>query len=368
MSSTFEIKENDSLDIKLPKVVRHKKWLVLALVMGISCLAQQLPQNRYFYALDCGGDIKKLDVKTGEFLGSVDLSKRTKFVPAVPSGQSFDGCLTHGALYIPDKQLFYTIAQTTHLSEGLQQHYRLLAFSVPDLQLKASFPIPKTISIDNDDLPRVFRNAEGAIQVLVKGQVYEISGTRLQFIRSAQKPSIEPALITLPTQSNSLDELDLTHYTDSNLGEEYKDPYNRKAVPFERIQSSNDAVLIELTGPNGPGYAVVHTLEKKICLLQGLPATGKKNLHMTPDGSAILIEESHGEHKNQKTGKVVLIDTETSKTLGHWEFPAIRQMSFDAFTPDGNVIYGDGSKLSAFPMGKPYSHITRISDSFFANN
>lgn len=304
-------------------------FAALALVSLRLSIAAPPPAPRYLYVVGCGATIDKIDTLTARRLAQFDLSAKTARVPN-PNGH-LDGCLANGVAYDPPKRSFYTaVPVSAQYDEQDSRHYRILSFSVPSLRFLKAIEIQPDLS----DPPQLRVGAEGAIYVRVGDRNFPLTTGDLQ------SSTAKTALFST--------DLNVKSYKGSDLSPYRLREGSSESVPAVVLEISGTAALVQLSSASGDeAFAVANSKTMHIALLHDLPPTYPQNVHLAPDGVAVLVEAARppegGSEVTRKTGDLVLIDGASGKRLKQWKVPKLDGNDFLAFTPNGGIVYHLGS-------------------------
>lgn len=249
--------------------------------------------GRFLYVVDAGGGITKLDTVLEKKIFSYDLASRTgklKIPPTAGPGAP-DGCLASQAVYDPAAGRFYTVvAEQYHMKADGTKDFRVLAFTVPGIQLAGQWSAGK--NVNDEEEPYINSVANGDVKVI--------------------SPNDRVRQTTLDV---------------SNLEPLKKQLQNRI------LETSGDSILINLLGSNDGGFsiAVAHPRAKTLAQFATLPGTDSSSVHLTPDGAFVVVARSDG--------SVALYSAKTAQMSK--EIPGVKSEinHFLAISPSGKAIF-----------------------------
>jgi hypothetical protein len=285
--------------------------LAVLLVGALACHPRTTPA-RYLYVVTCDARVDKLDTTTDRKIGAYELAQRTgnqTLIPPVVG--TLDGCLAYQAVYDPKASIFRTVVpvEVQPKADGTKD-YRVLAFSVPDLQWLNT----ASAGTNLDAPPRV----EG-----------ETAG---------------------PPQTD----LDLSAFTP-----------DRTAIPNQILESSAEKVLLRIftANPSDLMLAVADRRSHTLVRLQSVVPTVAPAVHLAPGGEVVLVEETEagGSHP-AKNGKLSLYDAKTGSRIQEFSDPHIKELYFLTISPTGKAIYHSGETYWFLDLGKtfPVDAVTRV--------
>ena len=308
--------------------------------------APPVTSARYLYVIGCGATVDKLDTQTERKLSHTELSNQSDLVPN-PKGH-LDGCLANGVVFLKSHHVFYTAVPTSaQLDAHGAQQYRLLSFSLPEMKFNRAVALA---GLELSNPPELGINAEQAIDVMAGGKNFELmSGADLK-----PEPTVSPDFAK---------ELDLSGYAGGDLS-----PYRvrqgaaSETLPAQVIDRSGSVALVQLTSAGSSNiFAVANQRTKRVTIFQNLPPTFPQNVHLAPEGAAVLVEAAKsapdGAELTQKTGQLVLLDGISGKRLKEWTVPNLGAYQFLAITPNGKIAYHLGSRYRFIDsIGATYSN------------
>ena len=279
-----------------------------------TCWAGRPSPNRYLYVVTCGARIDKLDTILEKKISSYDLARaKQNLIPQVAAGQTFDGCLTDQAIYDHQTFTFYTLApQQARLDSSGTQQYQILGFKLPSLTRVSAEPAGSGTLEDKPVL--AFRN----------GHMVAVRQSDLPPIRS----------------------IDLSSYLPSKVNQ-----------PNEPMESSGDKTLVDLFGGDSkpPSLAVVDSSSKTLSVIHNNLMTTPGNVHLSPGGLAVLVEEVTSDSTSSKTGKATLFDSSNGLQLGTFADEQIKSLFFLSMSPNGKAIYHSGEQYFFLEMHKTFA-------------
>jgi hypothetical protein len=329
--------------------MRHA-FLTVAAVISLPALAlisfRQTPAEpaaapRYLYVVGCGATIDKIDTVTERKLAQFDLSAKTDQIPN-PKGH-LDGCLANGVAYDPAQRSFYTaVPVSAHFDEQDSRHYRILRFSLPAMLFLNAMALEPDLS----DPPQLRVSAEGSIYVRAGDKDF-------QLVQAVLRP------VSAKTPLFSSD-LNVMAYKGSDLSSFRLREGSTESVPAEVLEISGNAALVQLSSARDDEvFAVANAKTMQIAVLHDLPPTFPQNVHLAPDGQAVLVEAArppeNGSEIIHKTGELALFDGASGKRLKQWTMPNLDGNDFLAFTPNGKIVYHSGS-IYRFTSSNGTSH------------
>lgn len=269
--------------------------------------------GRYFYVVDGGGGLTKLDTVTAKRVVRFDLGTRTgalKIPPTTGPGAQ-DGCLASQAVYDHAMARFYTVVakQYRAAADGTKD-FDVLAFSIPGVQLVGHWPAGEHVNADSEP--------------------------QIESVAADGKPTIVAAN-AVPPREAKLDTvaLGLT-----------KQPFENKIV-----ERSGDVVLLDLlSGDSEKGIqlAVAHLHAKKLVRLPLLSGF----IHLTPGGADVVAKRTDSnqfEVYAAKTGAKVKTVT-APRGFGADNFLAI--------APTGRILFNDGEGFRLIDLGMRFPNVS----------
>jgi hypothetical protein len=302
--------------------IRHV--LAAALLSVAAASATLASPGRFLYVVGCDARLSKVDTLLDRKIGSVDLAARTQGHRIIPRVQRIlDGCLSYQAVYDPSEFRFYTIVplQAASKADGTKD-YHALGFSVPGVIFQ--------------------RN--------------RVAGASL-----SEPPHLEPDGTGHVRIVNASDWSPRTDLDLESFGPKYSKIRN------QLLETSGARSLLRIF-PERSEELVIATADgvsKTLSYLRELPSTTARNVHLSPRGKAVLVEEiiSNGE-LSEKTGRLVLYDASSGRVIKSATAPAVKSLSFLAISPSGKAVYhrndtyrfvDPGRKFSAFAVSRPFS-------------
>jgi hypothetical protein len=271
--------------------------------------------GRYLYVLTCDARLDKLDTVEDRKAASYDLAKLSGDPPIPAATDGLDGCLAYQAEYDPGKSGFYTTVplQASMKSNGTKD-YRTLGFPIPNLILVYNAPAGS-----NWDVPPHLAVAAGAVKI---------------FPGADWHPRTD---------------LDLSTFAP-----------DKQPLGNQIIETSGNRVLLRIftADPAQLSLAIADTYSETVVRLQSAPATTVSNAHLTPGGSAVLIEEVTGTSKPVKTGNLDIFDAATGRFAKQLTGPMVREQYFLAISSTGRAIYHSGETYSFIDLGHSYTSDT----------
>ncbi len=284
----------------------------LSLLARTSAFAES---DRFLYVVGCGAQLSKVDTSLGVKTDSVDLVTRTSGQRVIPEIRGvLDGCLTYQAVYDAKASLFYTVVpeQAESKTDGTKD-YRILGFSVPAVRLENEMSAGDSLA----EPPHLEIDEAGRVAV--------------------DKPS----------QWTPQTSLDLREY---ELG---------GSPPANQIlEASGNCVLLRLFSGRGDGLTIgiADRKTKKLRLLNELPITTARNIHLAPGGQAVLVEEVVSSGASvEKTGRLILFDGSAGSPVLRLSEPGIKNLAFLAISPNGKAIYHRNDDYLVIALGRQFS-------------
>lgn len=288
--------------------------LLCGLAMARCVAAAPARPARYMYVIGCEATVDKLDTYTGTQVEEVDLATRTgvhRIIPAPSDPQQF--CLSEGALYARAKRIFYTvIALKSDVDPDDPQDYDVLGFSVPGLHLVYHRPAARHA----EEAPKIVLRAGGAV---------------------ALQTDMEP-------MEGSIVDLGV----DAQTG---------LPVHARIIETAGKTSLIQLL-PTPAGELEIATWRAghPYVRLHDTPSTTVDNVHLTPGGQAVLVEETKLSGGTMiKTSRLAIFDSDTGARLSEISDPAVRNGSLVAIAPVGKAVYYDGRRYRFVTLGRSFA-------------
>ncbi len=276
--------------------------LVLCWVMmtasGVTAAVRRAPASETVYVVDCSGDVDVVASATAKLVRRVDFAARLP-IPRRPGGSHAtapDNCLLNGALYVPRQHAFYSLV-ADHYSEP--QRFGIWRFTVPDLVAHEVQPP----FADAGDLP---------------------------VLRLAPDGSVKPESVTEQSIGT-----DITGYAGAKFFTATGD-----------INRSDATVLVSLVAPgqSGLAFGVADTTHRSLTLLQRVPRTTERFVHLTPGGEFVLVETTtNAGAEAERTGTVTLFNATTGLPLRALaDTRIVGRVLFVAITPAGYALYRKG--------------------------
>jgi hypothetical protein len=228
-------------------------------------------------------------------------------------------------------RFFYTaVPVSAHYDEQDSRHYRILGFSVPGLRFLNAIALQPDLS----DPPQLRVTAEGAFYVRAGDRTFRPVQGGLQS-DTAKTPLFSTGLNVMA-------------YKGSDLSPYRLRQGSSESVPAQVLEISGTAALVKLSSARGGEvFAVANRKTMHITLLRDLPPTFPQDVHLAPDGAAVLVEAArppqNGSEMTRKTGDLVLFDGASGKRLKQWTMPNLGGNDFLTFTPNGKIVYHSGS-------------------------
>lgn len=288
--------------------------LVLCWVMvttsGVTAAVRRAPESEIVYVVDCGGDVDVIASATAKLVRRVDFAARLP-IPRRPGGSHAtapDNCLLNGALYVSRQHAFYSLV-ADHYSEP--QRFGIWRFTVPGLV--AHEVQPPFAEADN-----------------------------LPVLRLAPDGSVKPQSVTEKSIGT-----DITGYAGA-----------KSLTPTGDINRSGATVLVSLVAPgqSGLAFGVADTARRTLTLLQRVPRTTERFVHLTPGGGFVLVETTtNASAEAERTGTITLLNTTTGlpiRTLADTRI--VGRAFFVAITPAGRALYRKGPSYISVDLGQRF--------------
>jgi len=295
--------------------MRNYFTLVAVLLFGSSACYPQTTTGRYLYVVGCGAQVDKLDTSAERKSDVYDLTQRTGRRQLIPSVKgALDGCLAYQAAYDSAVSIFYTVVPVeAEPKPGGKKDYRVLGFSVPDLQLVKEMPGGENL----DDPPHLEIGKGERVEVLKAGE---------------WSPRTD---------------MDLSPYAP-----------DEKQIPNQILEISGERVLLRIftASQSELVLAVADRKSNTLVRLEGISTTVVSNVHLAPGGADVLIEEMEkdGGSRLAKNGKVALYDSKTGKRVKDFSDPHIKDLYFLAISPTGKAIYHSGETYWFIDIGRKF--------------
>jgi hypothetical protein len=286
--------------------------LIMALVLltCAACAHVPPPAGRYLYRVTCDAELARFDTLEKKKTGEYDLARRpgAEGLVPIPVGV-LEVCLANDAVFDPVASVFYTLVPTS-LPEGaaLTLSYRLLGFSVPGIALVAQAPAGNEL----ENSPRL-----------------ELTAGRVR-VTSPNEPLV-------------------THVDLSGFSPE------RRAVPNRIVESSGDRVLLSLSERHVLVFAVADRRTRNLVRMQNIPRTDHNSIHLSPGGSAVLVEEvSEPGRPAPKTGRLMIHDAVTGRFVKELYEPRIVGLFYHGMSPTGVALYQDSERDELVDLGMTF--------------
>jgi hypothetical protein len=288
-----------------------QRLFACALLLAGACHPQPAV-SRYLYVLTCDARLDKLDTVENQKVASYDLVKLPVNPPIPAATAGLDGCLAYQAEYDRPASAFFTVVsvQAMDKPDG-KKDYREVEISIP-----AIHPVKNVAAGSDLDTPPHL----------------SITGSEVKLSPGADwQPQTD---------------LDLSAFTPS-----------KEALGNQIIERSGPRALLRIfvANPGQVSLAVADTSAKTLVRLQELPTTTVSNAHLTPGGSAVLIEEVTGSTSAVKTGKLDLYDSSTGKAIGQLTSASVREQYFLAISPSGRAVYHSAEAYSFVDLKRTFT-------------
>jgi hypothetical protein len=286
--------------------------LVIAflLVTCAACAHVPPPAGRYLYRVTCDAEIARFDTLEKQKTGAYDLAKRpgAEGLVPIPVGV-LEVCLARDAVFDPVASVFYTVVPTSlQESAAGTLSYRVLSFSVPGITLVTQAPAGSEL-----EYPPRLELAAGRVRVI---------------------PPDEP-LVT---------DIELSGFTPE-----------RRAMPNRIVESSGGRVLLSLSEKDALVFAVADRLTRTLVRMQNIPRTDHNSIHLSPGGTAVLVEEvSEPGRPAPKTGRLVIHDAGTGRFLKAFNEPRIVGLFYHGMSPTGVALYQDSERNELVDLGMTF--------------
>jgi hypothetical protein len=291
-----------------------KNALAALLLLGAVSKARG-QSDRYLYVLSCDARVGKVDTVLDRQVSLRPLhigSSKKQVIPQVEPNGTMDGCLVNGVAFDAKASIFYTVVPNqVRLKADGTKDYRMVGFRVPGLAL---------------------------VKVAPAG------------IGLAETPHLElgvglaqPKVLSASEWSPRTD-LDVSTFSPE-----------KEEIRNQILEQSGVKVLLRVFAQNRDdlALAVADRNMKSVVKLKDTVSTTAKNVHLTPGGQAVLVEETNG--VGVKTGNVVLYDAKTGQEIKRVADSKVRTMSFLAISPNGKGIYHLGDAYGFLSLGRKFS-------------
>ncbi len=257
------------------------------------------------YVVRCDGHIDIVDSADGRVQRRVDLAAKLPIEHALGvAGATFDNCLLNGSLYAPRQHAFYARVPD-HFSEP--QRFGLWRFTVPGLDAHEVRPP----FADAADLPELTLAVDGSVKTTARSAmalVLDVSGYRGAAGRTVTR----------------------------------------------NIARSGTRVLVQLVAPNQKGlsFGVADTAHHVLTVLQRLPPTTERFIHLAPGGHVVIVERVTGGGATARgSGTLTIYDADTGFPRRDLLAPRTIAATFVAIAPDGHALYRRGDDYIAIDLG-----------------
>jgi hypothetical protein len=273
--------------------------------------------DRFLYQLSCDAKLERFDTATRQRTGTYDLTKASGSAALVPTVVGpLEVCLTNQTVFDPRASVFYTLVplQARPRDDGTMA-YRVLGFSIPAVAL----------------VTQVAAGSPGlAFQRPPHLALDPMGGVRV--VGASDWP---------PRMTEDLSLFAIDH-----------DP-----APNRILEMSGHRALLSLTGaPGGPVFAVADEASRTLVRLQGPVSTTNDNVHLTPGGTHVLVEETvTAGSRATKTGRVRLYDGATGVVTQSFVAPQTEKMSFRGISPGGKVLYDLLDRYWFLDLGRTFT-------------
>jgi hypothetical protein len=239
------------------------------------------------YVYECAGRVVKTDASGQKLLGQWDL--QSLFRALIPPGNR-DGCYLNGLIYdTTSARLFTVVPREPVVAADGTREYLLLAVDVPVMRVASSMPLPQASAY----VP-VLQQKNGAVVVRY------------------QTPDVEPKEMTAaysPSDLRSLGVEPVRPDTDVVT----TDPRFALAKAVDRA-GSLELVVFPEAADHTRRFAVVRAASGDEVAAFTAPRTSVNNIHLSHDGSIVLVEEvSPG--SVGLTGRLVPYDVQKRRTM-----------------------------------------------------
>lgn len=251
---------------------------------------------RYLYQISCAARVDRFDAATGRKTNSFDLAQRTGKVRLIPDAEgALEVCLSNRTIFDRHRSVFYILApKLAHPKDDGTSDYRILGFSVPALTLTKEIAAGDS----REHPPQLELRSDGV--VAVEGE---------------------------PPRSD----LDL-----SKFAPERHELVNRV------LERSGDRALLNLPTDARLDIGVADSGTMTFVRLESLPVTTVENVHLSPGGTHVLVEEvvmGENSRSPRKSGRLLLYDAKTGRVAKTLSEPSIIKLYLRGISPLGKVLY-----------------------------
>jgi hypothetical protein len=280
------------------------------LVTCAACAHAPPTAGRYLYRVTCDAELARFDTFEKQKTGHYELARRPGAEGLIPTPVGvLEGCLANGTVFDPVASRFYTIVPS-RLPQGdaLTVSYRLLSFSVPEITLAAQAPAGNEL-----EHPPRLELAEGRVRII----------------------SPDEPLVT---------DIDLSGFTP-----------DRHAMPNRIIESSGERVLLSSSEKDALVFAVADRRTRTLVRMQNTPRTDHNSIHLSPGGTAVLVEElSEPGRPAPKTGRLVIFDADTGRIMKALDEPRIIGLFYHGTSPTGVALFQDSERDELINLGMTF--------------
>jgi hypothetical protein len=329
------------------------------------------PPPYYVYLVNCDSTVARVNLAGREAPNVVTLSARTTawLIPPASGGP----CSVSSPRYDERNRRLFVVSPQE--AEGKLRHWRVLGFRLPDMAFTDAIELDPVLV----EPPAILVPATGdrllVSQVTApdEGQIVEYNvavprGARLLEDRRDDVWFSDNAYLG-PDAETIYDGADRIH-ADGNQDECSLDNFigvpegasldafvtragGKKTVPAEFAASAAARVLFRVRAKSGAWVpVVVDTPSDRITVFSSAPRAGLRNLHLTPDGARVLVEEvaSVDAPMTEKTGRAAMFDAESGAPAGTWKIPDIAGAAsrLVCISPRGELLYGTQGRLLIF--------------------
>jgi hypothetical protein len=275
---------------------RSTSLLSLILFGAEACVHPRPTAGRFFYEVSCEARLDRFDTVIQQKTSTYELAKRTGNIPLIPEMSGpLEVCLANRTVFDAEASVFYTLVPSqARMRDDGTMNYEVLAFSIPGIAL-----VKHMAAGENLERPLYLElSPQGDLRMI-----------RTQTLRTTE---------------------DL-----STFGPDHQDLSNTI------VEMSGGHALLRVVGINGePTIAVANEASKTLVRLRGAPRTTERNVHLTPGGTHVLVEEAIAiGSKVSKTGRLWLYDADTGLIVNSFSDPHIEKLYFRSISPNGRVLY-----------------------------
>ena len=282
--------------------------MLLVLLACAACAHAPLQVGRYLYEVTCEAEVIRFDTVAKKKTSEYDLAKRARGLMPISVGV-LEVCLAKDSVFDPVASVFYTLVPTRLEPSDTQTFsYRLLSFSVPEIELVGQAPAGAGLEY----APRL-----------------ELAARRVRVI------SPDEPLATY---------VDLSRFAP-----------DRRDLPNRIVEWSGERLLVMLRGKDTDVFAVADRSSWTLLRLQLPPGANFAHVHLSPGGTHVLYDEASGPGPYAPTtGRLAIYDTRTGGVVKELFEPRIVGLHYHGMAPTGVALYQDSVRDELVDLGMTF--------------